>query len=93
MESFSKASIDGHMLLKYVNDKVLTDDLGVSGAIPRQKILDAIEKIKERQEVLDKKTEALRKATLRKEKAEEEAELRKLEKDEAAAKKKADKER
>ena len=37
------------------------------------------------------KDRGLRKATLRKEKAEEEAELRKLEKDEAAAKKKADK--
>ena len=91
MESFSKASIDGHMLIKYVDNETLNGTLGVTAAIPRQKILDAIEKLKERQEVLDKKTEALRKATLRKEKAEEEAELRKIAKDETAARKKADK--
>lgn len=91
MDSFHAASIDGHMLVRYVDDKTLGDNLGVGQSMQRKKILDAIEQLKERQEVVERKAEALRKATLRKDKAEEDAELRRIKKEEADALKRTEK--
>jgi hypothetical protein len=85
MEAFQKASVDGMMLLKYVDEVTLTSSLSVSNKLHKAKIMDAIEELKERQEVVEKKANALRKAQLRKAQADHEAEIEKLAQDETAA--------
>jgi hypothetical protein len=91
MDSFRVASIDGHMLIRYVDDKALHDNLGVAQPFQRKKIMDAIELLKEKQEVVERKSESLRRATLRKEKAEDDAELRRIQAEEEAAHKRTQK--
>ena len=82
MESFQKASIDGRMLLAHVDETTLTSMLSVSNALHKVKLMAAIETLKERQEVINKKNEALRKAHLRKAQAEHEAELERVKQEE-----------
>lgn len=64
MESFQKASVDGFVLIKHVDDDLLATTLGVSEALHRKKILEHIDFIRLKQEVVDKELAKKRKAEM-----------------------------
>ena len=82
METFLKASVDGLVLLKYMDEDCLLNTMNMSSKLHRAKIMDAIEQLKERQEVINKKADTMRRALLRKQAADEEAEAAREKKDE-----------
>jgi hypothetical protein len=78
MDSFLKASVDGTVLLHYIDEVTLKTVFNMGDVIHVRKVLDHIEELKERQEVINKKEENIRRATIELEKAETDAELKAL---------------
>jgi len=91
MEAFQSASIDGLMLLQHIDETTLTSMLSVSNALHKVKLMNAIEELKERQEVINRKDDALRKARLKKAAADHEAEMQRIHDDEQKELKKLEK--
>ena len=71
MTAFQKASIDGFMLVRHVDDDLLATTLGVDDELHRKKILEHIDMIKVRQEAVDLELEKRRKLELKRVEAEE----------------------
>ena len=71
MERFQKASIDGFVLIKHVDDELLGGTLGVLDDLHRKKILEHIELIRLRQEAVDRELAKKRKAELQRAEQEE----------------------
>lgn len=55
LQIFKEASIDGLLLLKYVDDEILHDTLGITNALHRRKIVEGIEYLKAKQYELERK--------------------------------------
>ncbi len=85
MESFQKASIDGPMLLKKVDETTLPKLLSCTNELHKAKIMNALEELKERMVVVEKKAKTLREAKARKEEADHQAEIDRVHKEEEAA--------
>ena len=65
IQQFHDASIDGILLLKFVDDEVLKDTLGVSIPLHRHKIMAGIASLREKQNEYDRKKEEERKEAAR----------------------------
>lgn len=66
MDNFQRGSIDGLVLTRHVNEKILNDVLGVTNPLHVQKLLAGISSINVKQEEIDKENAMIREIQLKK---------------------------
>ena len=71
MEAFQKASVDGLLLIRHINDDILSGDLCVENELHRKKLLESITKLRQKQDDLEQETEKKRKSAIARAEAKE----------------------